>query len=200
MKSWLNQTRPIAVVGIQRMNARLSGFLFSHSERAQAVRGYFVSFLTVGLATGLRLILDPLLGDHHPFTLYFAAVAITSWYGGFGPGMLALGISYFAADWFFIDPRFQLNVPKTNLDEFMSLMAFLFSGFAIAFTTKLTRRALDRARHKQQELEIEVKERQRAEDALKKAQSQLRQHAAQLEERVQERTAHLQDTIRSLEG
>src|SRR5436190_16380319 len=116
------------------------------SQRARRISEYVVSILMVLMATVLRLGLDPVLGEHHPFTLYFGAVAIASWYGGFGPGMLAIALSYFGADWFFIAPRFEFNLPNTNLDEFMALLAFLFSSFAIAFTSKLLRQALHRAR------------------------------------------------------
>jgi K+-sensing histidine kinase KdpD len=172
----------------------------AQSSRARTISAYALSILTVGAATLLRLGLDPVLGEHHPFTLYFAAVAIASWYGGFGPGLLAIVLSYFGADWFFISPRFEFNLPHTNLDEFMALMAFLFSSLAIAFTSQLLRQALERARRKQHELELEIVERQRAEDALNQAQAQLREYAARLEERVEERTAHLRETIHSLEG
>ena len=177
-----------------------SRFHIIGSKPKHIILGYIVSAALVGIATLLRLGLDPVLGEHHPFTLYFAAVAVASWYGGFGPGILAIVASYFAADWFFISPRFEFNLPRTDLDEFMALMAFLFSGVAIAFTTKLMREALDKARRKQQELETEIQERKRAEEALKTAQKQLREHATRLEDAVQERTAHLEETIRSLEG
>jgi len=70
------------------------------SQRAQKISEYVVSILMVLLATVLRLRLDPVLGEHHPFTSYFGAVAIASWYGGFGPGMLAIALSYLGADWF----------------------------------------------------------------------------------------------------
>jgi signal transduction histidine kinase len=180
--------------------ASILGYLLPQSRRTRTISAYLISVLTVGAATLLRIGLDPVLGEHHPFTLYFAAVAIASWYGGLGPGFLAIVLSYFGADWFFISPRFEFNLPHTNLDEFMALMAFLFSSFAIAFTSQLLRQALDRARRKQRELELEIVERQRAEEALKQAQTQLRQYAVRLEERVEERTAHLQETIRSLEG
>jgi signal transduction histidine kinase len=161
---------------------------------------YAVGFATVGLGTVLRIGIDPLLGEHHPFTIYFAAVAITAWYGGFAPALVATILAYLAADWFFVPPRFEFNWPHTNLDEFMSLMAFLFSSLAIAYTSKIMRRALDRARQKQRELEREILERERAEKDLQQAQAELRRYAAVLEERVAERTAHLRETIRSLEG
>src|ERR1051326_5114643 len=173
---------------------------FFQSTLGHTISAYGVSLLSVGVATVLRIGLDPVLGEHHPFTLYFAAVAVASWYGGLGPGLFAIVLSYFGADWFFISPRFELNLPHTNLDEFMALMAFLFSSLAIAFTSQLLRHALQRARRKQHELELEIVERQRAEDALKQAQAQLREYADRLEERVEERTAHLQETVHSLEG
>jgi signal transduction histidine kinase len=159
-----------------------------------------VSVGSVGLATILRIWMDPVLQDHHPFTLYFAAVALSAWYGGFGPGMLAIVLSYFSADWFFITPRFEINWPRENLDEFLALMAFFFSGFAIALSTSIMRRALGQSRQKQVELERQILERQKAEEALQEAQLQLRHHAALLEERVAERTRYLHETILSLEG
>jgi signal transduction histidine kinase len=166
----------------------------------RTVSNYLVAFVTVGLGTALRLGLDPVLGEHHPFTIYFAAVAITAWYGGFAPAVVATILAYLAADWFFVAPRFEFNWPRTNLDEFMALMAFLFSSLAIAYTSKVMRQALDQAREKQRELQREIVERERAEKDLQQAQAQLRRYAALLEERVAERTAHLRETIHSLEG
>lgn len=166
----------------------------------RTVSYYVVSIGSVALGTLLRLGMDPVLGDHHPFTLYFAVVAITAWYGGFAPALLATVLAYFAADWFFVPPRFAFHRPHPNLDEFMALMAFLFSSLAIAYTSKIMRAALDRARQKQRDLEREILERERAEKDLQQAQAQLRRYAALLEQRVAERTEHLQETIHSLEG
>jgi signal transduction histidine kinase len=166
----------------------------------RTVSYYVVALVTVALGTALRIGLDPVLGEHHPFTIYFAAVAITAWYGGFAPALAATVLAYFAADWFFVPPRFAFNWPHTNLDEFMALMAFLFSSLAIAYTSGIMRQALEKARQKQRELELENAERERAEKNLQRAQKQLRRYAALLEDRVAERTAHLQETVRSLEG
>src|SRR5690349_1105690 len=46
--------------------------------RGRTVSAYAMAFLTVALGTAFRLALDPLLADHHPFTIYFAAVAVTA--------------------------------------------------------------------------------------------------------------------------
>ena len=161
---------------------------------------YLFALATVAVATILRRGMDPILGEHHAFTLYFAAVALTAWYGGFAPAVFATILSYFAADWFFITPRFEINLPHANLDEFMALMGFLFSCLAIAVTSQKMRVALMAARRKQSELEREVAERKLAQEALAQAQAALRRHADDLEEKVQQRTANLEETIKSLEG
>jgi light-regulated signal transduction histidine kinase (bacteriophytochrome) len=109
-------------------------------------------------------------------------------------------VSYFAADWFFIAPRFEFNLPHANLDEFMALMGFLFSCLAIAATSQKMRVALLASRRKQTELEREVAERKEAQEALARAQSALRVHAADLEQKVRHRTANLEETVKSLEG
>jgi K+-sensing histidine kinase KdpD len=161
---------------------------------------YLVCVISVALATLLRFALDPLLGEHHAFTLFFAAVAITAWFGGFTPSLLATLLSYFAGDWFFISPRHQIKWPHVNLDDFIALVAFVFSCLAISVTSKLMRDAVLRARQKQAELEHEIEVRRRAEQALTETQAQLRSYAGELEHRVEERTANLRETIRSLEG
>jgi len=167
----------------------------------RTVSPYVVGVASVGLGTAFRLAMDPLLGDHQAFTIYFAAVAITAWYGGFAPALLATVLAYLAADWFFIPPRYQFHRPhNTNYDEFVGLVSFLFSSLAIAYTSKVMRQALERARQRQRELQHEIMERERAEKDLQQAQEQLRRYAALLEQRVEERTAHLQETIHSLEG
>ena len=196
---------PVHRLSLKAVKRRLKPWLYQwwrvavQEGRTNAV-AYGMSLGAVGLATLLRIILDPVLGEHHAFTLYFASVAIAAWYGGLGPALVATLTSYFAADWFFITPRFEINLPHENLDEFLALIAFVFSCLAIAITSAIMRRALARAREKQRELENEIVERQRAEQALHEAQLQLRQYAGELEHRVQERTAHLHETIRSLEG
>src|SRR5262245_39071388 len=108
---------------------RLSGFAhvvgkLSGADRRRTIVAYVLAVATVVLATVLRVGMDRVLADHHPFTLYFAAVALAAWYGGFMPATVAIVLSYFAADWFFITPRFEFNWPHENLDEFLALMAF----------------------------------------------------------------------------
>jgi K+-sensing histidine kinase KdpD len=83
---------------------------FGKSASINLFLRYSVSIGSVLLATLMRQGLNPVLGNGQPFTFFFAAVALTSWYAGFWPSVLAIVLSYVAADWFFIPPLYQLNV------------------------------------------------------------------------------------------
>jgi signal transduction histidine kinase len=152
------------------------------------------------LATAIRGAVDPLLGVHHAYTLYFAAIAFTAWYSGFWPSIMAILLSHLAADWFFIPPRHVFDLKDFGLDDTLSLGGFLLSGLAIAFTSRALHGARDRAERRQMELTNEILERERIRRQLEAAQAELKEHANTLEERVQERTASLRQTIDSLEG
>jgi PAS domain S-box-containing protein len=43
--------------------------------------------------SGVRLLLQPLLGASVPYLQFFVAILLAAWYGGFGPGALATGIA-----------------------------------------------------------------------------------------------------------
>jgi hypothetical protein len=49
-----------------------------------------MALAAVAVAVAVRLSLDPLLGDRLPFLTLFVAVGAAAWYGGRGPGLLAL--------------------------------------------------------------------------------------------------------------
>jgi signal transduction histidine kinase len=75
---------------------------------------YAAAVLGPALATAVRLLLDPLLGDSYPFFTYFLAVAFVAWYGGLGPSLLALLLGVLSVDFFFLPPRGALAVPTPH--------------------------------------------------------------------------------------
>ncbi|MFN6583342.1 MAG: PAS domain S-box protein [Aulosira sp. ZfuVER01] len=62
---------------------------------------YGVAVLAVGSALLLTLLLQPLLSQTI-FLLFFAAVAVSAWYGGMKPGLLATTLATIAVTYFFI--------------------------------------------------------------------------------------------------
>src|SRR5581483_5969414 len=55
-------------------------------RKGDSLRRYAVAVLVVAISTLLRHSLMTALGEGVPFILYFPAVVVSAWYGGFGPG------------------------------------------------------------------------------------------------------------------
>jgi K+-sensing histidine kinase KdpD len=64
---------------------------------------YGIAVASVGLALAVASLL-PYRADPSHFTLFFAAVMISSWYGGLGTGLVATILSALSLDYFFIAP------------------------------------------------------------------------------------------------
>jgi PAS domain S-box-containing protein len=129
-----------------------------------------IAVLCVLAALALRALLDPFLGDAHPFVLFLGAVIAAAWFGGTGPALVATVLGYLAANYFFITPRFSLEMNRVS--DIVGLAAYLLSSGTIALLGGAMRQARQRAEasareatDRQAELEREMTERQRAEAA-----------------------------------
>jgi len=96
----------------------------------------WLAVLSVALATAIRLELDPLLGESAPFLLFGIVVIITSWYGGFWPGLLAIMLSLLVSDYLFLEPKYSIFTYDSRLDE---IRAISFGIFGILFSLALSR-------------------------------------------------------------
>ncbi|WP_256874993.1 PAS domain S-box protein [Nostoc sp. C052] len=83
---------------------------------------YAVALLAVGSGLLLTLLLQPLLKPTI-FLLFFAAVALSAWYGGIEAGLLATTLSTLAVSYFFLEPVFSLLV--ASLDSIRRLGLFV---------------------------------------------------------------------------
>ncbi|HET7341332.1 MAG TPA: ATP-binding protein [Methylomirabilota bacterium] len=66
-------------------------------------RAWVVALASVVLAALFTTILWPLLQPAGT-PLFFAAVAVSSWYGGLGPGLFATVVAAVVSEWFFVPP------------------------------------------------------------------------------------------------
>ena len=165
-----------------------------------AIIPYCTSIALVAATVAIRMVLDSWLDDHHPYTFFFAAITFTAWFAGFGPSILAIVLSYLAADWFFAAPRHAFDFQDFAKQDMIGLAGFLFAGLAIAFTSRALHAARNRAEARQQTLAREIEERKRIQRELEDAQAKLSHHAEDLEHKVLERTKKLGQSLKSLEG
>lgn len=115
---------------------------------------YATAVATVALAVLLALPL-PSEADPSHFTLFFAAIVASAWYGGQGPGILATVLSALALDYFFVDP----NSLSLDLGAFLRLSVFLLVSSVTSSLTAARKRAEEDLRRAHDELEMRVEER-----------------------------------------
>jgi len=92
-------------------------------------RRYGFALIAVTIAMLVRLAIQPLLGDHAPFITFFVAIVITAWYGGYGPSLLVLVLSWISVDHFMLTPDGTANFFATK-----SQIAFAFFSVGLAIT------------------------------------------------------------------
>src|SRR5215208_646876 len=103
---------------------------------------YGVAVLAVGVAFGLKLLLDPLIVQDVPFLLVFGAIMVSAWFGGLGPGLLATVAAGLTTDYFFLDPRG--TVSGLSLAN-VPLLAFFLEGTLVCLLAEALRAARSRA-------------------------------------------------------
>ncbi|MDZ8263843.1 PAS domain S-box protein [Nostoc sp. ChiQUE01b] len=99
---------------------------------------YGVAFLSVVLALWATLLLNPYLTPT-PAALFFAAVMVSAWYGGLGPGLLATLLSTLAVNYFFFKLLHPLNI--TNLNIVVPLVVFMLTAGLISWLNESRRTA-----------------------------------------------------------
>jgi PAS domain S-box-containing protein len=96
---------------------------------------YLPALLFVSTATGLKLIAFRDLERALPFTFFYAAIAASAWWGGFGPGLMATLVASLAARYFFLIPRYSLTVFSSINAARVSL--FMLEGIFISGLTSM---------------------------------------------------------------
>src|ERR1700682_2391221 len=80
-----------------------------------ALQGYGLAVLSVAAALGLALLLDRYGTRDIEFPLFLFAIALTVWYGGLGPGVVALILSSTLFNYFFTEPLYSFYVARGDL-------------------------------------------------------------------------------------
>src|SRR3954470_10811129 len=118
----------------------------------------------VALSTAVTF---PLQGFGVRTSLFFPAVLLSTWFGGTGPGLLAVLLSTLSINFFFTEPFFAFEF---SVRDIPTTAAFFLSALVISSWSA---------------------SRKRAENGLRLSEQELRKARSELEAKVEERTADL---------
>jgi len=146
-------------------------------SKPPAIARYGLALVSVGLSVLICEVLENLWKSTPFVSVFTCAVVLSAWFGGFGPGLLSVALSVFAFDYYFLPPTrsFVLNsneVPRLILFAVAASIVGLLSA-AQRSSAESLRRARDTLVLKVQELERAIAERNQAQDALHKSETEL---------------------------
>ncbi|MDB6109568.1 MAG: hypothetical protein JWR69_1318 [Pedosphaera sp.] len=136
---------------------------------------YGVAAGCVLLALAISHGLVPLIGYRAPLILFVAASLVAAWYGGLGPGLVALLVGLPLGDFFFVPPLYQFT-GDTPSDLILLLVYAGVTAIGLAAITHL-----HRARHREEQiralaarLEQEIEKHRQAEERWHKSEERYR--------------------------
>src|ERR1051325_663239 len=145
------------------------------------VWGYGLAVVTVAAA----LVITGAIQEYTEVTtLFYAAIVITAWFGGMGPGLLAVVLSAVSIDYFFVQPLYTLGLGPKHITF---LIVFGFLAVLTSLMSSKRRKAEVALKQARDELETRVEERTAE---LREANETLRERGEELQ-RVQTELAHV---------
>jgi len=122
-------------------------------NRVSSRNAYSLAAGAVVVAAIVRWLLDPLLGDHLTLLTFYLAVAVTAWYGGLRPALLATALGFAAAVAMFVPVRLDgmRQIADARWADWLSyfLLAVTFAVFG-----QVKKNALKRAEERSETLQV----------------------------------------------
>lgn len=125
----------------------------SLGRKQTVVLQYGVAVLSVGVVV---LVTIPLSGFLDTIPFFYAAVIVSSWYGGRGPGLLSVLLATLAVDYFIVPPLYTFNFDVKDLAQ---MAAFAVLALIVSFLSTTRKRAEGLLRQARDEMEAKVIER-----------------------------------------
>jgi len=142
---------------------------------------YGIAVVTVAAA----LLITKSLEQYTDITpLFYAAIVVSAWFGGMGPGLLAVVLATVALDYYFIPPLYTL---RPDLKQISFLLVFGILAVLTSWMSAKRKRTQEALREARDELELRVEERTAE---LRQANESLRERGEALQE-VQTELAHV---------
>jgi K+-sensing histidine kinase KdpD len=147
-------------------------------HRGGAPIRYGFSIVCVAVALGVALALQYYGVRDVELPLFELAIVVATWYAGVGPSVLAVVLSATCYNYFFTEPLYSFEVSNEDLPSF-----FLFTASAaiVAWFVAVRRRIEIDLRDARDHLQVEVEQRKRREDEIRKLNNELVKRARDLE-------------------
>jgi PAS domain S-box-containing protein len=120
------------------------------------IQRYGLAVVSVALALGLAIPFQRYNFSEVEFPLFLFAIALTVWYAGPGPGILAVVLSSLSYDYFFTEPLHTLYVERSEIPQYIIFIVF---AALLAWFSAVRRRVEKQLLQSRHELEKEVTER-----------------------------------------
>ena len=122
---------------------------------ASVLLRYGLSVVSVAAALTIKELLRTYF-DPTPNSLFFCAIALSSWLGGLGPGLLASSLSVGLIDYHFTSPYYPLAL---NVEDVPRMIVFFLSAASISWLSASQKRARESLQQARDELELKVRQR-----------------------------------------
>ena len=104
---------------------------------------YTSAVAIVVIVVGIRSYVIPGWSLSHPYLLFYPAIMLAGWLGGFGPGVLATILAALSLAFLCLPPLYSLRIQR--VEDASGLMVFVAIGFAISFLNEARLQAERRA-------------------------------------------------------
>ena len=142
-------------------------------QRRASIRAYVAAVLVSVAFILVRQALEPGMPGQLPFLVLSAAPLLAAWYGGVGPGLLALALCAGAGQVLFARGP-DGGMPEST-EGWLRLGSFVVLGALSVWLIASRRTALHRLQREHAELQAVVARQRAAEDALRSSQARLQQ-------------------------
>jgi PAS domain S-box-containing protein len=143
-------------------------------SKQSAISRYAVAILSIAVAAVAAQILTVFLHTEPIASSMISAIMFAAWFGGFGPGLLAIALALLAFHYYVVPPvnSFVLkhNLFSLGLQELPRLFLFSIAAFFVTFLSSTQRRAVESLRRSRDDLLVAAKTQSKIEGALRSSQ------------------------------